>query len=414
MQAELIAVGTELLLGFTVNTNTAYLSRKLAEMGVDCYHQITVGDNPGRLKEAVAAALKRSDLVITCGGLGPTVDDITLATIAKTIGKPLVLDQDVMTQIRERFQRLHIPMPQSNLRQAYVPRGATILPNRIGTAPGFILELRKKILIALPGPPRELEPMFLTHVQPWLEKRSPAQSVLVSRTVKMTGITESEVDEKVSDLLKLKGDVTVGIYAHPGQVDLRVTAKNKTHAGATQAIRRIEQEIRKRMGTTVYAVDEESLEEVVGKILTRQKKTLAVAESCTGGLVEHRITQVPGSSAYLIGGVVSYADGLKSSLLGVPAALLRKQGAVSEETAKTMALGVQKLAKSTLGLSVTGIAGPTGGTKEKPVGLVYIAIAFGKQTLCRQFTLTGDRSTIKWKASQSALDLLRLYLTGHV
>ncbi|MBI4314086.1 MAG: competence/damage-inducible protein A, partial [Candidatus Omnitrophica bacterium] len=414
MQAELIAVGTELLLGFTLNTNAAFLSRKLAELGVDCYHHVTVGDNPVRLKETLVGALKRSDCVITCGGLGPTVDDITLATIAKTLERPLVLDQDILTQIRGRFQRLGIPMPQSNLRQAYVPRGAIILPNRIGTAPGFILPLRKKILIALPGPPRELEPIFITQVLPWLEKRASPEAVLISRTLKLTGITESEVDEKVSDLLKLKGETTVGIYAHPGQVDLRITAKHKTKAGAGHNIRRIEQEIRKRMGALVYGADDDTLEEIAGKLLGRQRKTLSVAESCTGGLVGHRITQIPGSSAYFVGGAVSYADAVKSGFLGVPPGLLRKQGAVSEEVAKAMAQGIQKLARASVGLAITGIAGPAGGSKEKPVGLIYIALSNGKQVLCRRYTLTGDRSTIKWKASQSALDLLRLYLSGQL
>src|SRR3989338_2555504 len=267
MRAELIAVGTELLLGHTVNSNTAFLGRRLAELGIDCYYHVTVGDNPWRLADAVKTGLRRADCVVTCGGLGPTIDDAPLPTLTKAARRALVLDHRVLSQIHARFTQLGIPMPQSNLRQAYVPRGAVVLPNRIGTAPGFILTLGKKVLIALPGPPRELEPMFTEQVVPWLTQRFPATGALVSRTVKATGITESEVDARVEDLLKLKGDVTVGIYAHPSQVDLRVTAKAKTPAEAQKAIRKIEHDIRRRLGSLVYGADEETLAGVVGHLL---------------------------------------------------------------------------------------------------------------------------------------------------
>lgn len=411
MRAELIAVGTELLLGFVVNSNTAFLARRLTELGVDCYHHLTVGDNPRRLAEAIVTGLRRSDWVITCGGLGPTVDDITLATLTRVATRPLVLNHAIVSQIRARFVHLRIPMPQTNLRQAYLPRGAVVLPNRVGTAPGFILPLARKLVIALPGPPQELQPMVSEQAIPWLKRRYPLLGVLLSRTLKLTGITESEVNERVMDLLKMNGNVTVGIYAHPAQVDLRITAKGKTPAAGRKAIARVEQEIRRRFGGLVYGADEDTWEGVVGALLTKRRATLAVAESCTGGLIGHRITQVPGSSAYFVGGVVAYANTVKTATLRVPAPLIRQQGAVSEPVAKAMAAEVRRALKTTYGLAVTGIAGPTGGTAQKPVGLIYLALADATQVACQRHQFTGDRAAIKWKASQAALDLLRKALT---
>ncbi len=410
MKTELIAVGTELLLGYTVNTNTAFLSRRLAELGVDCYHHVTVGDNPARLAEAVKAGLARADCVITCGGLGPTVDDITLPTLTKVAQRPLVLDHAVLSRIRERFTRMRIPMPQSNLRQAYVPRGALVLPNKVGTAPGFLLPLRTKLLIALPGPPKELEPMVTDQVLPWLKAHRGLTGLLRSRTLHLTGITESEVDERVADLLKLKGAVTVGIYAHAGQVDLRITAKGETPAALQKATRKVEQDIRARMGGVVFGVDDETLEQVVGTLLMKSRKTVALAESCTGGLIGHRLTQVPGSSAYFLGGVVAYANAVKTALVGVPAALLRQHGAVSDPVVREMAAGIRKTLRADYGLAVTGIAGPTGGTAQKPVGTVHLAVADAKQVASRALHLTGDRAIIKARAAQAALDLLRTTL----
>lgn len=410
MKAELIAVGTELLLGYTVNTNAAFLARQLAALGVDCYYHLTVGDNPGRLADAVRLGLRRADWIITCGGLGPTVDDVTLPTLTKAAERPLVLDHAILAQIRDRFIRLRIPMPQANLRQAYVPRGAVVLPNRIGTAPGWILPLGRKLLIALPGPPSELEPMVTEQVIPWLTRRYPARHVLVSRTLRIVGITESEVDEGVQDLLRLKGAVTVGIYAHAAQVDLRITAKAETAAAARQAIRRVETDLRRRLGTLIYGADDETLEGVVGALLTRQRKTVAVAESCTGGLIGQRLTTIPGSSTYFLGGAITYANPLKTAFGQVPAALIRRRGAVSEPVAQAMAAGIRRAAKAAYGLAVTGIAGPTGGTAEKPVGLVYVALADAKATVCHRQQFPGDRATIRWRASQAALNLLRTTL----
>ncbi|MBI3323015.1 MAG: competence/damage-inducible protein A [Candidatus Omnitrophica bacterium] len=433
MRAEIIAVGTELLLGFVVNTDTVFLGRTLAGLGIGCHRQVTVGDNPRRLEEAIRAALARADLVITCGGLGPTVDDITLETISRATGRRLALNRAILRRIRRRFARLGIRMPSHNARQALIPEGAVVFPNTIGTAPGFLLPLsssRKrgsprsrgipafagmttpKFLAALPGPPKELIPMATRHLIPRL-RRMAGGVVILSRTLHLTGLTESEVDGKVRDLLALEGALTLGIYAHAAQVDLRVTARAAGRARARRAIAGVERRIKKRLGPFIYGADDETLEGAVGALLRRRRQTLAVAESCTGGLLGHRVTEAPGSSDYFRGGVVAYANALKEAPLSVPPALLRRHGAVSGPVAEAMAAGVRRLAGSTMGIAVTGIAGPTGGSREKPVGLVYIALATPKGAASRRCRFAGDRSTVKLRASQAALDLVRRYLIGH-
>lgn len=416
VDAEVIAIGTELLLGFVVNSDTAYLSRVLAGLGINCYRQVTVGDNPERLGWAIRSGLSRADLVITCGGLGPTVDDITLETVGRATGKPLQLHPEILRKIKDRFRRLHISMPKANSRQAYLPEGAIPFMNDLGTAPGFLLKLTSdkqpatsdKFLVALPGPPHELIPMVEKHLIPRL-RRFTGKVMIQSRTLKATGVTESEVDKEVRDLLSLKGSVTLGIYAHPGQVDLRITAKAASPAAGRKLIRQIEKKIRKRLGNLLYGTDEETLEEVVGKDLKKKRITLSVAESITGGLIGHRITEVPGSSDFFLGGVISYSNRLKQSALDVPEGLLKKYGAVSPQVAKAMSRGVRRFARSNLGLGLTGIAGPTGGSKKKPVGLVYIALSSPAGTSVYRHQFSGDRTTIKLKASQAALNMLRQY-----
>ncbi len=410
MNAEIIAIGTELLLGYTVNSDTVYLGRVMAGLGIDCYRQVTIGDNPRRLSEAIRTALSRADLVITCGGLGPTVDDITLETISAVTGRPLQLKPPLLKQIRDRFRRLKIRMPKANVRQAYVPEGAQVFPNSFGTAPGFLLKLAdSRLLAALPGPPAELIPMVERHLIPRL-RRFTGGSVILSKTLKVTGLTESEVDAKVRDILNLKGRVTVGIYAHPGQVDLRITAKAGRIRSAQHLIQKVERQIRRHLGYRIFGTDEETLEEAVGKLLKEKGLTLGVAESCTGGLVQHRITEVPGSSDYFRGGLVAYANEFKSATLGVSLKTLKRHGAVSLPVAKGMAAGVRTLTRADLGLSLTGIAGPTGATPRKPVGLVYIALSSSKRVQGHRFLFSGSRSTVKLKAAQASLDLVRLHL----
>ncbi len=413
MNAEIVAIGTELLLGFVVNTDTVFLSRMLAGLGINCYHQVTVGDNRQRLKETLRTALHRADLVITCGGLGPTVDDITLETISETTGRPLVLLRPLLKQIRSRFSRLNIRMPESNTRQAMIPQGAVVFPNNIGTAPGFLLKLRihgtDRYLAALPGPPAELMPMTERYLLPKL-KRFTGGMVIRSRTLKTTGLTESEVDAKVADILAFKGAVTVGIYAHPSQVDLRITAKAPNRRTADHLVSAVEKKIRRRLGNLVFGADNETLEEVVGKLLKKRGLTLSTAESCTGGLVGHRLTEVAGSSDYFLGGVVSYSNNVKTAALGVPAPLIKKHGAVSSQAAGAMADGVRRMTGSDLGLALTGIAGPTGGTKTKPVGLVYIALSTRRKTSVARCQFSGKRPLVKFRASQKALNTVRLHL----
>lgn len=420
MRAELIAIGTEILLGHIVNSNTAFLGRALAGQGIGCYHQVTVGDNPERLGEALRLALSRSDLVITCGGLGPTVDDVTLETIAAVAGLPLVLRPSILRKIEGRFCKLGLRMPPSNRRQAMLPEGAQELPNSIGTAPGFLLKLDHvdnciptlescQYLVALPGPPYEMIPIVQKELLPRLRKIA-GGAVIRSRTIKTTGLTESEVDKKVADLLKLEGAVTMGIYARPGQVDLRITAGAPRAKEAEQLIASVEKKIRRRLGSLIYGTDDDELENVLGQLLRAKRKTVATAESCTGGLIGHRITEVPGSSDYYAGGVIAYSNTVKQSALGVPATLLRKHGAVSAQSAQAMARGIREKTGASIGLAVTGIAGPGGGTKQKPVGLVYIALADknGAKSFRHQFS--GTRAMVKTKTAQAALNLLRLYL----
>ncbi len=409
MNAEIVAIGTELLLGFIVNSDTAYLGRQLAGLGIGCYHHVTVGDNRERLAEAIERALGRANLVITCGGLGPTVDDITLETISAVTGRRLVQNRAILKQIRRRFARAKIKMPETNRRQALLPEGAIPFPNQMGTAPGFLLKLDGHLLVALPGPPQELMPMVEESLIPRL-RRYTGGTVIASRTLKLTGITESEVDAKVRDLLALQGSVTVGIYAHPSQVDLRITAKAGSKKASDRLIAGVEITIRRRFGKIIFGADEETLEGTVGKLLKNRKLTLGTAESCTGGLVGHRLTEVSGSSDYFLGGVVTYSNALKHSALGVPLPLLQKQGAVSAAVAAAMARGIRRLAGSDLGLAITGIAGPTGGTRRKPVGLVYIAFSGLRGTWSVRHLFSGDRATVKFKASQAALNLVRLHL----
>lgn len=373
MKAEIVSIGTELLLGDIVNTNAAFLSQKLAELGIDVYHHSVVGDNPARISSILKTALSRSDIVITTGGLGPTVDDVT-----------------------------------SDALKPYISKNLSHLKNSHGTAAGFFIKLPdNKFIIALPGPPRELEPMFEKNTIPFIKKISGARFIIKSRTIKITGLSEPKVNNKVKSILKLKPPVTVGIYVKLGEVRLKITVKAASEKNALKLIAPVEKDIRKRLGDYIFGVDNQTLESAAGELLAKHKKTLAIAESCTGGLIANRITDVPGSSKYFLLGAVVYANQFKQWLLDVPEQLLKRYGAVSKQTAVKMAQGIRKLANSSLGLAVTGIAGPDGGSKIKPVGLAYIALSKNNKTICKEFRFTGDRSAIKWRASQAALDLLR-------
>jgi nicotinamide-nucleotide amidase len=410
MHAEIVAIGTELLLGKTINTNVSYLGKKLVSLGIDLFYETTVDDNEIRLYTVLKRALHRSDVVITTGGLGPTVDDITLEIISQVIQKRLILNHAVLKNIREHFHRRQIAMPKENVRQALIPEGAKPLKNELGTAPGLIMSLEKKVLIALPGPPAEMKPMVERDAAPYLAKKFPANWVILSRLVKTTGLAESQVNQKVKDILNAKPPLNVGIYAHTEGVDLNITAKAKSKRQAEKLIKQIETKIRSRLKEYIYGQDAQSLEEVVAKTFKAKKKTIAIAESCTGGLISKRLTNISGSSQYFLLGIVAYSNQSKQFLLGIPQETLKKFGAVSKEVAYLLAVNIKQLAKTDLGLGVTGIAGPKGGTKEKPVGSVFIALATPRKILSRELHLHGDRNALRMRASQAALEMVRRYL----
>lgn len=407
-KAEIISIGTELLLGRILNTNAAYLSRKLAELGFDQYFQTTVGDNPERLIRAARSALLRNDLVIMTGGLGPTVDDVTMKSVADLAGRPLVLDSRVLKDIRGYFERRGVKLPPGNKVQAMVPRGARCLVNKFGTAPGLIIEYMDKVIVCLPGPPREMEPLFESGVKPYLEKRFGPGCTILTRTIKTIGLPESRVNMIVKDLLKLGPPTTVGIYAKLREVHLVIMAKSSSERRAARAMRAIEEKIRRRLKGHIFGYDDETLEEAVGAILRGKKMTLSIAESCTGGLLSKRLTDVSGSSAYFTTGIVTYSNDSKRNFLGVSGVTIDRHGAVSSRVALEMAHGIKHYACTDIGVGITGIAGPLGGKQSKPVGLVYIAFVTDKKEIVREFRFSGTRQDVRWSAAQAALDMMRL------
>lgn len=408
MNAEIISIGTELLLGHIVNTNAAFLSRKLSELGVDLYFQTTVGDNPERLAQALRKALVKSDIAILTGGLGPTVDDITMESVARLVGRPLVPNKMILKDIKRHFSSRCIKPPPGNDRQALVPKGARCLRNRFGTAPATIIEYLGKVIICLPGPPREMEPLFEGQVAGYLKKRFDLKDTIVTRTIKTIGIPESMVNAAVKDLLNLKPPATVGIYAKLKEVHLVVMAKSSSRRSALALIEPIEKKIAYRLKGHIFGYDGQTLEGAVGAILTGKKITLSIAESCTGGLVSKRITDIGGSSAYFTTGIVTYSNESKENFLGVTRKTIKRKGAVSREVALEMASGIKHFACTDIGVGITGIAGPSGGSAVKPLGLVYIALVTDKLRIVKEFRFSGTRQDIRWSASQEVLNMIRL------
>ncbi|MHB9025809.1 MAG: competence/damage-inducible protein A [Armatimonadota bacterium] len=406
MRAEVISIGTELLLGQITDTNAVYLAQRLAELGISLFYKSTVGDNPDRLAEVLRLARERSDLLICTGGLGPTEDDITAAGIARVFDEPLVVDEDSRRHLENFFRRRGRPMTENQLKQAQLPRGARPIPNPVGTAPGFLLEKAGKTVIVMPGPPHEMHAMWRDTVGPYLRGRS--DMMIVSRTLRFCGIGEGALEMLLKDLIAAQTNPTIAPYAKLAEVHIRVTARTHSEDDAWRLIQPVEAAIRERAGQYLYGIDEETLEFVVGRMLREGGLTLAVAESCTGGLLGGRITGVPGSSDYFLGGVISYSNDLKQSLLGVSPATLEAHGAVSEATAREMAEGIMRATGASVGISITGIAGPDGGTPEKPVGLVYLGLArAGGPTQVTRSVYWGERDTIRARAVQESLVLLR-------
>lgn len=409
MKAEIVAVGTELLLGQVVDTNSAEIAQGLAELGIDCYFQTHVGDNPLRLAAVLGQALVRSDVVIVTGGLGPTEDDLTKEALAAVAGKRLQLHPEALAQVRGYFERLGREMPENNLRQAMIPEGAEILPNRVGTAPGVYLKVHGAHVFCLPGVPGEMRAMWKEEVAPRLSRLAGGPSVILSKTLRFYGIGESALEERVKDLLHGENP-TVAPYASVGEVRLRITAKADSPGEAARIIEPVEREIRSRAGRFLYGEGDDTLERVAGRLLRERGKKLAVAESCTGGLITHRITNVPGSSAYLRQGWVVYSNEAKVEQLGVRPETLARHGAVSEPVAAEMAQGALQRSGADLAVAVTGIAGPGGGTEEKPVGTVCFALATPGGTRTWTARFAGSREEIKWRSASEALNLVRLAL----
>lgn len=407
MVVELICVGTELLLGNIVNTNAAYLSEKCALLGLSMYHQSVVGDNAERLKESLETALNRSDVVILSGGLGPTQDDLTKETAAEVMGIPLKEDPHSRERIEEYFKNSQYKViTDNNWKQALVPEGAIVLDNENGTAPGIIMEKNGKSVILLPGPPGELIPMFEGKVYDYLNKLQP--EIIYSTMVRICGLGESFVENEIRDLIDNQTNPTIAIYAKIGQVDLRVTAKAASEKEAAKLAKPMLKELLKRFGDHIYTMDEhKSLEEVIVHFLKERSLTLTTAESCTGGMIAARITDVPGASEVFKQGLVTYSNRAKRKLLDVKKTTLKEYGAVSEKTAKEMAKNGAFITGSDACVSVTGTAGPTGGTEEKPVGLVYIGCCYNNKTVVKEFHFKGERQKIREQATANALILLR-------
>ncbi len=409
MTVELLSVGTEILLGNIVNTNAAYLSERCAALGLSCYHQSVVGDNEERLEETLQTALSRSDIVILSGGLGPTKDDLTKEVAAHVFGRELHEDVHVKESISAYFQKMkHAQITENNWKQALVPEDARVVENHNGTAPGLILEDRKegKTMILLPGPPDELKPMFEESIAPYLNQLEPEG--IYSKMVKLCGIGESKAETVIADLMEVQTNPTIAPYAKLGEVHLRITAKAESEEKAEALIRPLLEELRRRFGELIYTEEEkENLEDVIVRILTEKKFTLTTAESCTGGKLAGRIMNVAGASVVYNEGYITYSNEAKSRLLGVDARTLEQYGAVSPQTAREMAEGAAKAAGADTALSVTGIAGPDGGTKEKPVGLVYIGCFVKGHTRVEEFRFSGNRQKNRDYAVVRALTLLR-------
>lgn len=410
MVVEIVTTGTELLLGQIVNTNAAYLAESLNKLGFDVLYQTTVGDNHERMAEVLKIALARADIVITSGGLGPTQGDITKFVAAKLCGRQLYVDEKSLEHIRRFAMQRGFPMTENNVRQAMIPQGAVVFANACGTAPGVAIEQAGRVIIHLPGPPNECQDMFSRSVTPYLLQKYGTNSVIMSRVLHTFGIGESLLEEKIMDLIKNQHNPTLALLVSPSGVIIRITAKADDAKAAKALLGAMEKEIRQRVGAYIYAADERGMEDVVGEMLTEKGLHIACAESCTGGLVTSRLTDVPGSSRYVHGAVVSYTNEIKEQALQVSAETLRCFGAVSKQTAREMAQGIRRSFAADIGLAVTGLAGPGGGSPEKPVGLVYIAVTGKNGTkICRK-QFSGSRKAIKYRASQMALDAVRQYI----
>lgn len=405
MKAEIIAIGTEILLGDIVNTNAQFLAKELAALGIDVYHQSVIGDNEERIIESFEKAFERCDLVITTGGLGPTQDDLTKELGAKYFNKKLVLHEPSLDWIKTYLDMKDEAIVEANKKQAYFPEGSIILPNPNGTAPGSIVSENNKILIILPGPPREMKPMFNDHVKKYLEGIT--GEIIKSKILRLFGIGESLMAQKLNNLIQNSKNPTVAPYAKDNDVTLRITAKGNSEKECDDLINPVDKEIKDALGEYIYGEGETSLENVVSEILCNNKLSVSTAESCTGGMIAASLISYPGISDVFKEGAVTYSNESKMKRLGVRKETLDRYGAVSEETAREMAIGIAREANTDISISTTGIAGPGGGTDEKPVGLVYIGVFIKGKVVVNKFNFTGNRERIRRKTTMNALNILR-------
>ena len=406
LRAEIIAIGSELLTPYRTDTNSLWLTERLNAVGIEVQIKTIVGDDEAILEESVRDAIKRSEVIISTGGLGPTEDDITRKVFARVAGRQLMLDYEVLEGIRERFASRGYQMTPNNERQALIPKGAVVLPNPNGTAPGIKLEHEGKLIILLPGPPRENQPMFMNHILADLERLSRGVRI-AKRKLKVTGLGESALDDMIAPIYKDYTNPSTTILFTDSEIEIHLTATAETAGRAEEIAAELADKLEEKLGYYVYSTTGESLEEVVGHRLRLKQFTVATAESCTGGLLAERITQVPGASDYFLGTIVSYSNDAKMRLLEVPERLLDTFGAVSGEVAEAMARAVKDKFGATIGISITGTAGPGGGTDSVPVGTVYIGLADDVLTSNRRLVLPGDRHLVRWRCSTAALEMVR-------
>lgn len=408
MIVEIISIGTEILLGDIVDTNSQYLAGKLTDYGFDILFINSVGDNKERIYESIKQAVKRSDIVITTGGLGPTADDITREIISDVAGKKLQLNSVLLKELEDLFKQRNYKMTKNNKKQAYLPDDASSLKNELGTAAGILLEMDDYTIIAMPGVPREMKNIFENEVIPYLKRKN--TNIIRSKILNFFSVGESSLEMKIKDILDRQKNPTLALLAGTAEVKLRITAKGNSEEEVFKLIEGAEKEIRERVGEYIYGTDDRGFPKIVGEMLSEKKLTISLAESCTAGLVGDRITDIPGSSQYFKGGMMVYSNQAKIEQLGVEKETLDKYGAVSSNTAKEMALNIREIMKTDIGVSLTGIAGPGGGTEKKPVGLVYIGLATDQSTNVYKLNLHGDRKWNKWISSQYALFYVYNYL----
>lgn len=408
-----ITVGNELLSGAVVDTNSAQIARRLLSIGIPVEQMITVGDVEAEIEEILREVVGSSDLAIVTGGLGPTDDDITAEVAAKALKRKLVLDRGSLEHIKEIFEDHGLEMTPNNERQAFIPEGAQVVPNPMGTAPGFMVEEMETVLVFLPGVPRELERMLDETVVPFVRERKKDRNLYKVKTLKIFGLSEAKMGHTIEGIIEgIEGIRLASLPSYP-ENRIQITAFGEDPETVDGALADVEERIRERLGISVYGADEESPESVVGDLLRAKGATLAVAESCTGGLISHRLTNIPGSSVYFKMGIMAYSNEVKEGLLNVSTELIRQYGVVSVEVAEAMALGIREISETRIGLGVTGIAGPGGGTPKRPVGTVCMALSDQEETLSKEFNFGGGRENVKTLAASVAIDWIRRHLLGH-